>query len=363
MHVIQPRVSHHIAKTFTSDDFSPTTPPPPHLQCISNCFTFKTLPAKHNWEEVYQQDSETKLFLYHLPINASLDQSTIRRILAAYRTAISRNQIELLSGRLVYYEQISFANKRIYRIVVPLSLCRNFFILMHASHVTGHMDKYKTLYRIRLRFFWPRMHADIKEWTQQCPNCILICRWRRRGQELMFSWPNSSPFAIIHVDLWSPGHMTDHNGYIALMNTMCDMTQFVVVVPVPDETSATLVSHLMQHILMKFGMCHLVVIDDGAPFKGSFVTMCQALNLNYDVLAKLNHKGLSIEYFHCFLNKSVTIAAEDCGTNDLFVPTSIAAAYAWNSLPIDGTDIIRSVPTIGRSLHFQSTLILMRCRN
>ena len=79
--------------------------------------------------------------------------------------------------------------------------------------------------------------------------------------------------------------MTDHVGYIALMNTMCDMIPFVVVVHVPDETSATLASHFMQHVLMKFGMCHLVVLDDGTPFKGAFIAMCQTLNLNYDVLA------------------------------------------------------------------------------
>ena len=144
--------------------------------------------------------------------------------------------------------------------------------------------------------------------------------------------------------------MADHN--IALMNTMCDMTQFAVVVPVPDEISAILASHFMQHVLMKFGMGHLVVIDDGTPFKGAFVAMCQALNLNYDVLARCNHKGLSVEHFHRFLNKSVTIAAEERGTNDIFVPASIVATYAWNSAPIDGTDIIRSVPAIDRALHF-----------
>ena len=47
---------------------------------------------------------------------------------------------------------------------------------MHASPVTGHMDEYKTLYRIRLRLFWAQMRADIQEWIQQCPNCILTCR-------------------------------------------------------------------------------------------------------------------------------------------------------------------------------------------
>ena len=46
---------------------------------------------------------------------------------------------------------------------------------------------------------------------------MLTNRWRRRGQELMFSWPVSSPFDILHVDLWMPGHHTDPNGYMALM--------------------------------------------------------------------------------------------------------------------------------------------------
>ena len=134
--------------------------------------------------------------------------------------------------------------------------------------------------------------------------------------------------------------MTAHNDYITLMNTIYDMNQFVVVSPVPDETSTTLASHFMQHVLMKFGIYHLVVIDDGAPFKGASVAMCQALNLNYDVLAKRNHKGISVEHFHRFLNKSVTIAVEKRGTNDIFVPASIASAYAWNSASIDDTDII-----------------------
>ena len=89
----------------------------------------------------------------------------------------------------------------------------------------------------------------------------------------MFYWPLSTPFAIIHVDLWMPGTFTDSKGNTALMNARCDMSQFVVVVPVPDESSATLVDHFFQHVLMKFGLCHLVVLDDGNLFKVAFVAM------------------------------------------------------------------------------------------
>ena len=46
--------------------------------------------------------------------------------------------------------------------------------------------------------------------------------------------------------------------------------------------------------------------------------MCEVLNLNYNIFAKRNHKGLSVEHFHRFLNKSVTIATEERGTNDIF---------------------------------------------
>ena len=44
---------------------------------------------------------------------------------------------------------------------------------------------------------------------------------------------------------------------------------------------------------MKFGICHFVVLDNGSPFKVAFITMCKSLRLNYDVLAKRDHKGLT----------------------------------------------------------------------
>ena len=55
---------------------------------------------------------------------------------------------------------------------------------------------------------------------------------------------------------------------------------------------------------MKFDLYHLVVIDDGTPFKGNFVAMYQMLHLTYDILVKRNHKGFTVEHFHWFLNKN-----------------------------------------------------------
>ena len=103
----------------------------------------------------------------------------------------------------------------------------------------------------------------------------------------MFSWPVSSPFEIIHVDLWMPDKYTDSNGNMTLMNAMCAMSQFVVVVPVINESSSTLADNFFKHVLMKFGLCHLIVIDDGTSFKGAFVVMYDCLNKGIKINIKV----------------------------------------------------------------------------
>ena len=45
------------------------------------------------------------------------------------------------------------------------------------------------------------------------------------------------------------------------------MSQFVVVVPISNEHFATLVSFFMQRVLMKFGKCHIILLDDDTPLK------------------------------------------------------------------------------------------------
>ena len=103
------------------------------------------------------------------------------------RTTIARNLLGILEGRLVYYEKVAIVTNYIYRIVVPISLLRIIFNLMHATPITKHMGEYKTLYRIKLRFFWLRLSSEVSDWIKQCAHCMLTYRQRRRIQELMFS--------------------------------------------------------------------------------------------------------------------------------------------------------------------------------
>ena len=56
---------------------------------------------------------------------------------------------------------------------------------------------------------------------------------------------------------------------------MCDLTQFVVVFPVTGMTVSIITKYFMQEVLSKFGICHLVVMDDSTIFK-IFIMACDS---------------------------------------------------------------------------------------
>lgn len=70
------------------------------------------------------------------------------------------------------------------------------------------------------------------------------------------------------------------------MNVICNMNLFVAVALVPDETSATLASHFMQHVSMNLVFVIIFFLNNRTLFKGDLITMCYALCLTCDNLVK-----------------------------------------------------------------------------
>ena len=61
---------------------------------------------------------------------------------------------------------------------------------------------------------------------------------------------------------------------------------------------------------------------------------------------------MSVENYHSFINKTQSIAGQDRGIHDVFLQNEKTSQYAWNSTPINGTYIIRSVADVSREFRF-----------
>ena len=310
------------------------------------------MPSPDTWSKAYNDDADTKFLIQHLQSKVSTKSITSLPLNKAYHQHLSENHISYENGRLILTKPIPTTTKSIKLIIVPTSLRRLIFDHYHGGPTGGHMGEYKTLYRLRMRFFWPRMRSDVKEWIQRCAQCIVSRTWKNKKNDLYFSWPVTVPFWILHCDLWSPGNITDKQGNTTVLNCMCDLTQFVVSSVTSDTTAASLSQLIMENVFLKYGMSAVIVVDAANNFRGIFEQMCKILHITLWPLSRGNHHGLSVERYHRFLNKTQTIQGAEIGTHENFKRTVLLSAYSWNSAPIDGTDIIRSIPAVGRIFRF-----------
>lgn len=64
------------------------------------------------------------------------------------------------------------------------------------------------------------------------------------------------------------------------------MRRFIVVVPLENETSITFANACIYHILLKFALYDLVVINDGNSFKESSTIICDTFYKAFERIKK-----------------------------------------------------------------------------
>jgi hypothetical protein len=68
--------------------------------------------------------------------------------------------------------------------------------------------------------------------------------------------------------------------------------------------------------------------------------------------ARGNHNAILVERFNRYLNSGLRVFIGDRGPNRVFLEGAQTLTYAWNSCPVLGTDLSRSLLTVGREFKF-----------
>ena len=175
----------------------------------------------------------------------------------------------------------------------------------------------------------------------------------------VFSWLVTTPFYIMHVDMWIPGKLLDKDGKtLHLMNAMCELAQFVVSMLIADATAELLGKIFIEQVVFTFGLVAVVVVDIDSKCMSVFEDICNCFLFIFWPLSRRNYKGLSVERYHRFLNKTQIIIGHDCGTHQSFIENSKTSQYTWNSVPINGTGIPRCLAAVGHHFKFPMDVAL-----
>ena len=87
----------------------------------------------------------------------------------------------------------------------------------------------------------------------------------------------------------------------------------------------------MENFVISLGIVEILVFDSDSRFQRVFKDMCTYLGIIYWHIARGNYKVMSVEKYHCFLNKVQAISGQDRVTHDIFLLNSKTSQYAWNS--------------------------------
>ena len=109
------------------------------------------------------------------------------------------------------------------------TLCHKIFSHYRAGPSAGHMVEYNTPFRPRNRFFWSGLHKYVKAWVNGCTHFISYNMWHTWKRKFYFSWTDPTPLYIMHLDIWSPGTISNDSGKtISLITAMCNLILFVI---------------------------------------------------------------------------------------------------------------------------------------
>ena len=167
----------------------------------------------------------------------------------------------------------------------------------HSSLLGGHQGMNKTLMTLQERFFCPRLADYVRSYIVGCHICQLFKNNRR------FSRPfyqrkydiNEGTMTNISMDI---KHMPiSQNGYKFILVMLCEISNFMVTVPLFTATSVEVCKALQDHLICYFGAPIKLICDQDPAFVSHLsTTMMQSYGTKLITVSPTNHRSLLAEH-------------------------------------------------------------------
>ena len=198
-------------------------------------------------------DGELKVIKQYLLDNKLPDQEEKARELT-----LNKAQYEVIDNVLYHIEP-----DKTLRIVPPTADRKGLFETAHGGVLGGHLRTAKMHSQPSRQYWWPRMRADIVEWTKACQ----ICATRNVGKPLhppLTPIPVAGPFDRVGVDVIRFPPSQRGNKYAIVFVDY--LTKWPEVFPAKDQSALTIARLLVEKVVTRHGVPTQLLSDRGASF-------------------------------------------------------------------------------------------------
>lgn len=154
--------------------------------------------------------------------------------------------------------------------VVPQSKIPDILREIHDSASGGHFGMQKTLDKARLRFYWPGMVTDIKEWCHTCTTCKRYKGPGKRSPAPLQKFSVGAPFERLGVDILGPLPQSNRgNRYLLVITDY--FTRWPEAVPMPNQEAKTIADALLVNVFCQHGLPLEIHTDQGRNFESELL--------------------------------------------------------------------------------------------
>lgn len=183
----------------------------------------------------------------------------------------------------------------------------------HAAPTGGHLGQSRMLSKIKQFYKWRRMKNTIAAYIKRCELCAKNKHQKNNKEIMEITTTPAKPFGVVSIDTVGPFSRTE-NGNRYAVTMQCDLTKYVVALPVKDKEANTIAKAIVTGFILTYGPMEQIKSDLGTEYKNQiFAEVCNTLKIKQifataahpETVGALerNHKCLN-EYLRCFVNEN-----------------------------------------------------------
>ena len=116
----------------------------------------------------------------------------------------------------------------------------------------GHCGQKRLYMKLKNFFYWPGMRKDSTSFVKECKQCLLNKPKLLNVVPMIKTRTPQKAFDVVIVDTIGPLE-TSENGNKYAVTLICDLTKFLVIVPVKDKEAKTVARAMFDGFILPYG--------------------------------------------------------------------------------------------------------------
>ena len=218
-----------------------------------------------------------------------------------------------------------------------------------------HESVIKTFQKVRAKYWWPGMYADVHRFVKYCAKCQFNAKVRSAAPITKHITANA-PGETIVIDLL---HYPQAKGYKYVLTVIDAYSRWGEMEPLKDKSAVTISEAIIKAVIANtHGQVKLIISDNGTEFKGDMAAAMQMLKIEKKFTAAYRSEGHGmVERFNQAISEKLkTIISQDEQNWHLALPW---VKLAYNNTPhaalsMENEGLTPSEVHIGRKLRMEA---------